>query len=591
MLVKLASAVVSTALAAGLLARDHGLTVNRLIAVFLACNAYWSLCGFFLPQVTDAEAAHALMRWMSLGWIPLGVLCAHVSVRLSVMENRAAARRLRVWHVAVATMLPIAIGTDWVIAGVVPGGAGWQPVYGPGMTVAYFLLAAPLVGVLSRWRGLLAMADAVGQRMLARIVFFGVTGALLCGTLTSVVLPTLGIASIGVTSQLLTAVGIAVAWTLRRYGHSMIAPEAFAREVLDTLGDGLILVDAEGRLRDANRAFLRMIGEPQWLALGRPAGEWIDPLPPGSAARDGAVLGELRRRTGRAVPIVVSAPVPCRGAGRLVGHAYVIRDRREIVALRRQLIVSARLAAVGDLSKSIAAAIQEPIAAARDELFGLDLDWQTLGFAIELAGATRACEEALEEGRELVDECVEGVERIYAIVREVAGFSRDGAEDAVAPHDLARIVERAIRVAEVQAPEDLVIEARLDPGVEVVCHESEIERVVTNLLVNAIHALRGKERGARHLVVAVVGQGRRALLHVEDDGCGIEPDTLERIFDPFFTTKPVGDGTGLGLSISYHTVRAHGGEIRVSSVADRGTSVAVELPRAAPTRPEALRPA
>ena len=54
---------------------------------------------------------------------------------------------------------------------------------------------------------------------------------------------------------------------------------------------------------------------------------------------------------------------------------------------------------------------------------------------------------------------------------------------------------------------------------------------------------------------------------------------MERVFDPFFTTKPVGKGTGLGLAISYHIVRKHGGEIRVSSIESRGTSVAVELPR------------
>ena len=75
-----------------------------------------------------------------------------------------------------------------------------------------------------------------------------------------------------------------------------------------------------------------------------------------------------------------------------------------------------------------------------------------------------------------------------------------------------------------------------------------------------------------------MSQGPRALLHIEDDGAGIEPEDLDRIFDPFFTTKPVGKGTGLGLAISYHIVKAHGGEIRIDSVPGRGTSVSVELP-------------
>jgi signal transduction histidine kinase len=84
------------------------------------------------------------------------------------------------------------------------------------------------------------------------------------------------------------------------------------------------------------------------------------------------------------------------------------------------------------------------------------------------------------------------------------------------------------------------------------------------------------ERGTIRL--ATSASGGRARIDVEDDGCGIAPEALERVFDPFFTTKPVGQGTGLGLSISYEIVKRHGGEITVRSEVGRGSVFSVFLP-------------
>ena len=579
LLVKLVSAIVSVALAAGILARDHGLLPNRLISAFLFCNAWWAICEFFLYQTVDPQVAAALYRAMSFGWMPLGVLCAHASASLAMMEDHPVERLIVPCYVAVALLLPIAVFSDWVITGAEPTRLGWRPNYGPGMIVAYASMAAPMVGVLVSWRSVLRLADANGQVQLARVIFFGITAALVAGTATAVALPLAGIDSVGITTSLVALVGLASALTLRRFGHSLITSEAFAREILDNLPDGVILVGLDGTLRDANQAFVRMVGVREVAALGRPVSDWIPDLAERPGSYSSPRFIELATRTGDRVPIVASRPVACRGGGRLVGRAFVLRDQREIVALQRQLRVSARLAAVGDLSKAIAESISEPVRRAREEFEGLGLDWETLEYVLELAELEDEAKEAIEEGQELIGECVEGADRISSIVREVAGFSSENEARSFDAHDLGQIVARAIRVVRVQAPEGLEIEARLDPDVTVHCHFADLERVVTNLLANSIHALDGRAADDRHLVVAVAAQEDRALLHVEDNGCGIETGTLDRIFDPFFTTKPVGKGTGLGLAISYHIVKAHGGDIRVSSVPGQGTSVAVDLPR------------
>jgi signal transduction histidine kinase len=374
-------------------------------------------------------------------------------------------------------------------------------------------------------------------------------------------------------------VGVAVALTLRRFGHSLISPQALAREILDTLEDGVVLVGQGGILRDANRAFFRMVEARELNAVGRPITDWIPDFQERRDSSDASIFMEVRTHGGESIPVVVSAPVALHGAGQLVGQAFLLRDRREIVSLQRRLAVSARLAAVGDLSKSISRSINEPVARTREELEGLSFDWREIEQIVERSELEGCCSEAVEEGFELIEECVEGVDRIFSIVHEISGFSSEAARDHFAPHPLDQIVSRALRVARVQAPAWLEIEERLDPEVWIDCHASEIERVVTNILVNAIQALEGNSQQDAHLVVAIAAKSDRAILHVEDDGCGIAPEVLDRVFDPFFTTKPVGKGTGLGLAISYHIVKDHDGDIRVSSIRGRGTSVMVELPR------------
>jgi signal transduction histidine kinase len=68
-------------------------------------------------------------------------------------------------------------------------------------------------------------------------------------------------------------------------------------------------------------------------------------------------------------------------------------------------------------------------------------------------------------------------------------------------------------------------------------------------------------------------------IEVEDNGCGIPAENLQRIFHPFFTTKPVGKGTGLGLSLSYNIVQKHGGNIDVKSEVGHGSIFRVTLPQ------------
>ena len=96
-----------------------------------------------------------------------------------------------------------------------------------------------------------------------------------------------------------------------------------------------------------------------------------------------------------------------------------------------------------------------------------------------------------------------------------------------------------------------------------------------NLCVNAVDAIEGD--GTLTLATRNL-EGPWVEVSVQDTGCGMPPEILERASDPFFTTKEVGKGTGLGLSMVYSTLKAHKGALEIQSEPGRGTRVMLRFP-------------
>ena len=120
----------------------------------------------------------------------------------------------------------------------------------------------------------------------------------------------------------------------------------------------------------------------------------------------------------------------------------------------------------------------------------------------------------------------------------------------------------------------------------------ELSQIVTNLAVNADHAMKGQGALAITLSRVELSPDAAAALHVapgaffvlrvSDNGTGMDRETQARIFDPFFTTKPVGQGTGLGLSMVHGILKTWNGAIEVDSEPCRGTAFRIYFPLAAP---------
>jgi two-component system NtrC family sensor kinase len=110
---------------------------------------------------------------------------------------------------------------------------------------------------------------------------------------------------------------------------------------------------------------------------------------------------------------------------------------------------------------------------------------------------------------------------------------------------------------------------------------SQFQSVLLNILLNALDAT---EPGGRITVSTSFSespdhQGRKGVaIALEDTGCGIPVEHMDKLFDPFFTTKEVGQGTGLGLSVSLGIVQRHGGTIMVKSEMGKGSTFTIWLP-------------
>ena len=165
-------------------------------------------------------------------------------------------------------------------------------------------------------------------------------------------------------------------------------------------------------------------------------------------------------------------------------------------------------------------------------------------------------------------------ERMAQIIRQLLDFARAGKPNktSVELRTLAASTLTLIRPIAEKRSVTLTFETG-EPVPDVVADAAQLQQVVTNLVVNAIHAsppsstVHNASLGPEFVCVTVT-----------DHGVGMEEETLERIFEPFFTTKDVGEGTGLGLAVAYGIVQEHGGFITVESARGEGSRFEVYLP-------------
>jgi PAS domain S-box-containing protein len=372
----------------------------------------------------------------------------------------------------------------------------------------------------------------------------------------------------------------AIALEIARLYRDLEQREAKIRRLVDANIIGIFIWDFEGRIIEANEAFLHMVeysrddllsGRLRWTALT--PSEW--------SGADERAVAELRasgsckafekeyfRKDGTRVPVLVGGATF--GERRDQGVAFILdlteRRRAEAEArdserryreMQMEVAHANRVATMGQLTASIAHEVNQPIAAAvtnaQAALLWLD-----------------ARPPNLEEVRQALDRIAKDANR----AGDVIGRIRALIEKAPARKDWVDMNEAIREVIEVTRGEAVKngasMQTALGEGLPLIEGDRvQLQQVVLNLIVNAVQAMCAVAEGPRELFITTAqAEPNGVLVAVKDSGPGLTPASLEHLFAPFYTTKP--GGLGMGLSICRSIVEAHGGRLWVTANLPQG---------------------
>ena len=356
--------------------------------------------------------------------------------------------------------------------------------------------------------------------------------------------------------------------------------EARIRRLVDANIIGIFIWDFDGRILEANEAFLRIVGyDHEDLVAGRI--RWTDLTPPEWRDRDTRLMQEHKvtgilppfekeyfRKDGSRVPVLIGVATFDEGGNQGVAFVLDLTERKSaeerLRRLESDLAHMNRVSMMGELAAELSHEITQPIASARNN-------------ARAAQNFMHMQPPNLGEVREALSCVVGDTDRAGDMIERMRDHLKK-APPRKAQFDLNEAINEVILLGRGAIIKNGVsVETRLSEGLFPVHGDHvQLQQVVLNLLLNAVEAMGSVEAKPRDLLISTEQDHTGVLVAVRDSGPGIHPEHLEHVFKSFYTTKP--GGTEMGLSICRSIIDAHGGRLWAEANEPRGTIFQFTLP-------------
>ncbi len=353
---------------------------------------------------------------------------------------------------------------------------------------------------------------------------------------------------------------IASAIESARLFEQVTRAEQQLENIFESISDMVYFVNKDYEIQNINRAVSLKIGRPQSEIIGKKCyeifhgtnGPSIKCPHHKTVNTKKAYIEELEEPHLGGTFLISSSPI-FESAGEFIGSVHVVRDISELKNLREKLVMSEKMAALGEVAAKVAHEIRNPL--------------------VSIGGFAQRLEKKLQGNlKEYAGIIVKEVTRLEGILKEILGFvkevrlSRENISLNVLVDDVLKLMASDIK------DRGIVLVRDYGPSPELFIDPNRVKEAIVNIITNAIQSI----TGTGSIYIRTYTEKNDAVLEIKDTGRGISEEDRVFIFNPFFTTKP--SGTGLGLAITHKIIQEHNGSIEVESEIDRGSIFKIFIP-------------